>query len=757
MPLPVPPADNRRFQALVDELVARIPAHTPEWTNFTQSDPGVTLIQLFAHITESLLYRTNQIPERNRAKFLQLLGVPLTPAQEARGLAAFRNERAPKETLVVPRGSELFAGTIPFRTATSLDVLPLEARYYVRRPIASPSQEQQDYYALLYASYNKPAPPTLTLYETAEMTGGEGIDLAWTVDKSLWIALLGRKEDRQVTNEDPGGWNALREALGGRTLSLGLMPDQSAQQIVARPGRSQSATEGLLRFEIPSPGPVALDGDGRPAPTYARLTARADFDPLVQPGIVELALPGAAGIDTWRNLDPLEAGVGDLPPMVETPDVAERLVTWLRVRSGSSTDVKLRWVGINAAQIRQQQWIASERLTDGDGTPEQERQLRQSPVLGGSVMVMSIDNNARHDWAEIDDLRAAGPELAIPGAPNMGDPVEVFACDAEAGLIRFGDGLSGRRPKLGEALYASYACTEGVEGNVAAGTLKGGPMLPAGVTATNPVPTWGGAEAESIAAAEKQVPRFVTHRDRLVTADDFRAIAWRTPGVALGRIEVLPAAHPDVAPIAVGSAPGAVTLMAIPARDPAHPEAPRADRPFLNALCAYLEPRRLVTTELVLRGPEYVGIWISIGIEVAGGHAVSEVTEGVKARIKAYLSPLAAPGVAMPQLPMLYGPDIDPALRGWPLARPVHARALLAEAARAAGVVEVADVLLAQGIRPGTESVELAGLELPEILGISVVTGPPLPLDVLRGLSGTGAPISAGTPRLPVPVLAETC
>src|SRR4051812_8088025 len=145
MPLPAPPIDDRRYQALVDELIARIPSHTPEWTNFTQSDPGVTLIQLFAHVTESLLYRTNQIPERNRAKFLQLLGVPLAPAREARGLVAFANERAPKETLVIPRGSELFAGTIPFRTATSLDVLPVEAKFYVRRPITTLSQEQQDY------------------------------------------------------------------------------------------------------------------------------------------------------------------------------------------------------------------------------------------------------------------------------------------------------------------------------------------------------------------------------------------------------------------------------------------------------------------------------------------------------------------------------------------------------------------------------------------------------------------------------------
>ena len=61
-----PQLDTRSYQDLVDEALARIPIHNPEWTNFNESDPGVTLIELFAFLTESLLYRANQIPERNR-------------------------------------------------------------------------------------------------------------------------------------------------------------------------------------------------------------------------------------------------------------------------------------------------------------------------------------------------------------------------------------------------------------------------------------------------------------------------------------------------------------------------------------------------------------------------------------------------------------------------------------------------------------------------------------------------------------------
>src|SRR5438132_4552595 len=117
MPITVPPIDSRLYDDLLAEVIARIPVHTPEWNNFNRSDPGVTLIELFAFLTENLLYRSNQIPERNRRKFLSLLGVPLQSAAAARGLVAFANERGPLQTLTLNADMEVRAGQVPFRTA----------------------------------------------------------------------------------------------------------------------------------------------------------------------------------------------------------------------------------------------------------------------------------------------------------------------------------------------------------------------------------------------------------------------------------------------------------------------------------------------------------------------------------------------------------------------------------------------------------------------------------------------------------------
>lgn len=755
MPLPVPTIDDRRYKDLVEELVARIPVHTPEWTNFNAADPGITLIHLFAHLTESMLYRANQIPERNRLKFLQLLGIGLNPAQEARGLVAFANEQGASDRLVIPTGTELAAGPVAFRTTTGLDALPLESRCYVKRTLV-PDAELATYYAMLYASYGRQVPDGYALYQSVEIDPLKGIDFAQAMDRTVWIALLARKDEVPATGEDP--WSDLREALAGRTLSLGLVPGNAPLTRFLAPAADASPFERVLSFALPRGDlTIAFDEEGSPAPRYQQLTPRADFDPLTTAGIVELALPAAARLRTWSTLEPLDAGVGELPPYIEDDRVAGRVVTWLKVSASAASTVRLAWMGINAAQVRQRIEVSAERLAEGDGSPGQRYALARAPVLEDTVRIVGVSGPTRREWTRIDDIAAADPEVPLraPGEPKREVRADRFALDPEAGAVTFGDGLTGRRPATGEILYASYAYCEGREGNVGAGAINRGPLLPAGVRVFNPVPTWGGADAEDVVAGEKQIRRRLQNRDRLVTAGDFVSIAWRTPGVDIGRIEVVTAAHPDVWPVSAGSVPGAVTLMAIPAFDAAFPGAPRPDRLFIDALCGYLDARRLVTTELAIRGPSYVGIWVSVGIEIAGGQSAAEVTERVKAQVRAHLSPLPREGLAVRELiEPLYAPEADPALRGWPLGRAVSARTILAEVARTPGVVAVADVLLALGSGAAVDSVAMQGLELPELLGISVTLGDPAPLDQLRGAS----PAEGGQiRRLPVPVLAETC
>ena len=85
MTLPSPNLDDLRFQSdLVDEARKRIVNYCPEWTEYNLSDPGITLIELFAWMTELMTYRLNRVPEKNYLKFLEMLGLQRMPASSAR-------------------------------------------------------------------------------------------------------------------------------------------------------------------------------------------------------------------------------------------------------------------------------------------------------------------------------------------------------------------------------------------------------------------------------------------------------------------------------------------------------------------------------------------------------------------------------------------------------------------------------------------------------------------------------------------------
>jgi hypothetical protein len=76
LPLPVPNLDDRTWSDLVEEGRAMIPAWAPAWTNHNASEPGITLIELFAYLSEMLLYRLNRVGDANLIEFLKLINGP---------------------------------------------------------------------------------------------------------------------------------------------------------------------------------------------------------------------------------------------------------------------------------------------------------------------------------------------------------------------------------------------------------------------------------------------------------------------------------------------------------------------------------------------------------------------------------------------------------------------------------------------------------------------------------------------------------
>jgi hypothetical protein len=619
------------------------------------------------------------------------------------------------------------------------------------------------YYDQLYASYlNTGLPKEAQLYQTVAFTGEGGIDLGDTIDGAIWLALVARKADvtGQAGDELAATLDAIRARIGSKTLSLGIVPwltDATRQLTPTGTADPQHATQ----FECHIP---LLDGT---PPRYLPLAVGGD-DVLTQPGVIEVTLPPAAGIGVWTELDPLEAGVGDFPPAIDDTNLEQRVVTWLRFSVPARAQARLLWAGMNAAMVTQRARVTGERLPDGNGQPDQVVRLARRPVLPGSVqlLVTRADTGATETWTQVADLADAGAEVPVPDPrlpPGASQPrpaeSRVFVLDAEAGLVVFGDGIRGARAPLNARIVADYEVSDGRAGVVNAGAIKTGPLLPAGFSVANPVRTWGGADAETVAEGEKQIQRWVQHRERLVSADDLRTIAWRTPGVDIGRIEVIPAAAPELGSNEPGDAPGAVTLLVIPRLDPEQPDAPRPDRLFLDAICDWLEPRRLVTTEVYLRGPIYKNVWISVGIDVTTERKIPVVRQAVELALRDALAPLPASEDDMAPrslLPLFVADDETTTPKGWPLRKPVVAIELAAIAARVPGVTAVRELFVVGDTDTAAQtSIDITGLQLPRIAGISVSVGSAVAATDLRGVGGTSS-VSSGA-FLPLPVVPAEC
>lgn len=757
MPLTVPTLDNRTYPDLVREALARIPVHNPAWTNFNDSDPGVTLIQLFAFMTETLLYRANQIPERNRKKFLQLLGIPLRAAQAARGFVTIRNERGPLTPTTISANLDVRAGAVPFRTERSLEVLPIEGRVFFKELLPTPTTEEEqaelDTYRLLYADLLTDDTVEPAFYRTTPLPppAGDGalpvVDLLEaTPDHCLWIALLARPGETPAQAGDE---------LAGHALTIGVMPELAADLGVRLPAGQESPTPTQSRavWEIARPDPTVRDG------RYVRLDARPTVDILQEPGLVELTLP--AQLATWTNLEPGEEGTKDYPPSLADTDLGNRVITWLRLRvpvddeaatpgAVGTARARISWLAINATQVVQRAQVVGEQLGMGTGEPDQRLSLANTPVIPDSLELRVGDEL----WHAIDDLLAAAPEVPIEdwrrplyhstsGTLDTKTPHQLaYMLDPEAGEVRFGDGAHGTRPPRGRRIVATYAYGGGRQGNVGLGEISRSPQLPPGFKVTNDVRTWGGDDGEDVASAERTIPRTIQHRDRLVSLQDFKDITLRTPGVDIGQVYVLPLYNPETAQ---ENQAGIVTLVVIPRHDPRSPEGPQPDFFFLNTICRYLQPRRLITTEIHIRGPIYRDIWVSVSVEPVGGHAAGPLIQSVKQELRNFLSPLHG------------GRDEQ----GWPLGLPILQRELEAVVARVDGVrlvtaLSLGTVTSATSPTPlnYVSQVTLNRLELPRLAGLEVTAGAVVPLEQLRS-----APSAApdGVRFAPIPVIKGKC
>src|SRR5690606_19483752 len=163
-------------------------------------------------------------------------------------------------------------------------------------------------------------------------------------------------------------------------------------------------------------------------------------------GVLRLPLPDESLI--WAPSNDVgenpRAGVGDAPPRLDDVERAARLIGWIRLRPlPGQPDVRLRlsWLGINAAEIEQRISVGGVVLGASTGAADQLFALPLGSVDPDSLQVQVEEPGRGYQpWHRVDDL------AAIDADPQVARDAAAYELNAEAGTIRFGDGVRGRVP-----------------------------------------------------------------------------------------------------------------------------------------------------------------------------------------------------------------------------------------------------------------------------------------------------------------------
>ena len=589
----MPKLDDRKYADIVEEIRTRVARYTPEWNptwnDLNDSDPGVTLTQVFAWLSEMMLFRMQRVPELNYLKFLELLGIELEAAQPALAQLTFALSAGSAASVVVPPRTQVSAvgadgKPVVFETLRALTAVACELR------------SVQAYDGVQYrdaTSANQIAQGGFFPFGDAPRD-----EAALTLGFAM-----------------PDSWPT-PAILPPLTLDLQCWTAPQA-------GASRSAACGPAAQAM---APAQLSWEGWDGARWVALDLRSD-DTQAFTRTGRLVLRLAAALKLQRDF----VGAWEPGPDPDT-GLPRAPLFWLRarlVRAQYARAPRLLAIRTNTVDAEQAETVTDEVLGGATGRRNQRWQLANTPVLHGSLAVEIDDGTGFVAWTVGDDLIGAGPETRHIALNRSSG--EVFAGDGESGAIPVANAAN---PDA-NVIARRYRFGGGTRGNVAAGTLTNLLTPVAGIDGgktTNLFAATGGRDEERLDEARKRARSTLRARTRAVTVEDFEHFARSVGEVA--RAKALPLAHPLYPGVAV---PGAVTVIVVP--DAPGP-APVPSDALLRNVCAGLDRVRLLTTEVSVVGPRYVPMSVAVDVVVDDGADPSAVRDAVEDELRRWLHPL---------------------------------------------------------------------------------------------------------------------
>ena len=463
MTLPAPNLDDRRFQDLVDDAKRYVQTHCPQWSDHNVSDPGVTLVETFAMMTDQLFYRLNRVPDRLYLRFLELLGLRFVRPTAAATEVTFWLSAPQEETVLVPAGTEVATRrtaaeeAIRFETTEALDIVPCAmAALAVQTTDAGGVADRTDDWRV-----------------------GTGV--------AAFSAVPVQEDALLVGLSDAVPRCAVTLRLQCEALGAGIRPED--------PPWVWEAWNG---------------GYWEPCELEAGDDTTGGFN---QPGDIVLHVPPSHRTSVlaghragWLRCRFTQLHEGQR--LYDEPPIIHRIAAFT--------------IG-GTIPAAHQETVRDEVLGLSGGVPGQRFRLARGPVLTGPVQVEVAGAAGWRPWLEVtefDDGDGESEQFCVDVV--SGEIVFAPAVREADGSVR----RLGAVPPAAAPIRVTYRVGGGSRGNVLRGALRTlRTSLPMVTRVENRRPASGGVDGEDLDGARRRAPAFLRTRDRAVTRADYEYLA----------------------------------------------------------------------------------------------------------------------------------------------------------------------------------------------------------------------------------------
>ncbi len=576
-----PRLDDRSFPDIVAEAIQRIPLYTPEWTDHNLSDPGMTLIELFAWMTDIILYRLNRVPDKHFIKFMELIGMKLDEPRPAQAPVTFWLSAPAEQPITIPAGSEVATTRTETEPAITFStdieaIIRLPTLKYVLTRGASGSQQFRSHNLTALAKGLE----AFRVFESDPPTTGDVVYLGFTDDLSNHLLGIDLEVDRaEGAGIDPTNPPYVWEVLGRDETT----PWSACE--VDYDGTGGFNVSGIVRLHLPP----MQEGERDNKKAYwlrCRLAPQQDMH------------------------------VYDKSPLVK------KLVT-------ESWGITIDTTNVTT--------VHDEVLGRSDGSPGQRFYLAHTPVvprLGRERLVVRPEGTPDEIWEEVSDFSDSGKEDPHYTLDSQSGEIRLGPAlpQRDGSIHRFGK-VPARNAML---VMRSYRYGGGLDGNVGKGTLNVLKTSLAHVDrVANRQPAKGGQDAEDLENAKNRVPGYLRSLHRAVTTADFEYLAAAAAPGDTGRVYCLQPPFTQAGEIKVVVIPKVANpAIYIP------PENLTLSDEVRERIETHLDERRLLSTKLEVTEPTYQWVQTMVRFRASRFENGETVRERVRARLFQFLNPL---------------------------------------------------------------------------------------------------------------------